>query len=88
MNDEQITSYAGDNGGGRMNLEDFRQGLRALMTLDFEVLVEAGIFAEWQADDWQTFRRDPFRSFFYADEETTDKIWNLIQSRQPQRKAA
>ena len=37
-----------------------------------EELVEAGIFAEWPAEAWQTFRRDPFRSFFY-DQDTTDK---------------
>lgn len=49
-----------------MSLEEFREGLRALMALDFQALVEAGIFDEWQAEAWQTFRRDPFRSFFYA----------------------
>ncbi len=77
-----------NNSGGRMSLQDFRQGLRALMALEFEELGEAGVFADWQAQEWQTFRRDPFRSFFYADEETTDTIWRLLQLQQKQREAA
>jgi hypothetical protein len=47
-----------------MILEDFRSGLASLMSLDFEELVAAGVFHEWQGKDWETFRRDPFRSFF------------------------
>ena len=62
----------------RMTLEEFHNGLRILMNLDFDDLVKAGAFHEWQADAWQNFRRDPFRSFIRADEETVDIIWDLI----------
>ena len=43
-----------------MTLEEFHNGLRILMNLDFDDLVKAGAFHEWQADAWQNFRRDPF----------------------------
>ena len=56
--------------------------------LDFDELVADGAFTEWQSDAWQSFRRDPFRSFLYADDETKDIIWNRIQARQSKRKAA
>ena len=77
-----------NDAGGRMSLEEFNQGLRSLISLDFDELVADGAFADWQSDAWQSFRRDPFRSFLYADDETKDIIWNRIQSRQPKRKAA
>ena len=71
--------------GGHMSLEEFNQGLRSLISLDFDELVADGAFAEWQSDAWQDFRRDPFRTFLHADEETVDIIWDMVQARQPQR---
>ncbi len=84
---EDVPAPAGHN-SNRMSLEDFRRGLASLMSLDFEELVAAGVFHEWQGKDWETFRRDPFRNFFYADEAAADAIWSLIESRQLKRLAA
>lgn len=74
--------------GGRMSLEEFHNGLRILLNLDFDDLVRAGVFDEHRVDEWEKFRLDPFRTFIRADEETAERIWELIQARQQHRRAA
>lgn len=81
------TVAPGDN-GGRMSMDEFHNGLRILLSLDFSELVKAGVFHRGQTDKWEQFQRDPFRFFIRADEETTDILWSLIQARQSSRKAA
>jgi hypothetical protein len=80
-------SNPGDN-GGRMSMDEFHNGLRILLSLDFSDLVKAGVFYDWQTDEWDKFQRDPFRFFIRTDEETADALWAAIQARQSKRKAA
>lgn len=51
------------------------------MCLDFDGWQRPEV-NEWQAKDWETFRRGQFRAFFYADEAAADTIWSLIQEYQ------
>jgi len=74
--------------GGRMSVDEFHNGLRTLLSLDFSDLVKAGVFHDWQTDKWDQFQRDPFRFFIRTDEETADALWAIIQARQSKRKAA
>jgi len=74
--------------GGRISLDEFHNGLRILLNLDFRDLVQARVFLPDDNEAWQRFQRDPFRFFIRADEEVVDRIWDLIQSRQPERRAA
>ena len=74
--------------GGRISLDEFHNGLRILLNLDFRDLVQAGVFKPNDDEAWQRFQRDPFRYFLRADEDAADRIWELIRSRQPDRRAA
>ena len=51
-----------------MSLEEFRQGLASLLSLQFGDLVKVGIFAEWQAVDYEKFWSEPFHGFYYGGE--------------------
>jgi hypothetical protein len=79
--------HHGDN-GGRMSMDEFHNGLRTLLSLDFADLVKAGVFHGWQTDKWDQFQCDPFRFFIRTDEKTADALWAIIQARQSKRKAA
>ncbi len=74
--------------GGRLSIEEFHNGLRILLNLDFDDLAKAGVFEVSQIDRWQQFQRDPFRFFIRTDEETADALWRLIQERMKRRAAA
>lgn len=86
MSNSQPMKHGGN--GGRMSMDEFHNGLRTLLSLDFSDLVRAGVFHDWQTDKWEQFQRDPFRFFIRTDEVTADAIWAIIQARQSKRKAA
>ena len=60
-----------------MNRLAFQEAVRRLHCIDFDPLVAAGIMA---ADDprWREFRDNPVGFMIRADDETADKLWDLI----------
>jgi hypothetical protein len=60
---------------------EFRNRLCILRSIDRHELVEAGAIG---ADDdamWRTFAADPYRWFLLRDDETAEKLWQLIERR-------
>jgi hypothetical protein len=55
--------------------------LRILVSLDLPDLTAAGVMRAGDHNAWGTFRRDPFRWFIRADDETACKVWTLIERR-------
>jgi hypothetical protein len=66
-----------------MTFEQFHNALRILLCIDRRELEQIGVI-EGPSDneEWDAFRRDPFRWFIRADDETAGKVWRLIQKRQ------
>ena len=64
-----------------MRLSEFHNALRILINLDAHDLEAAGIIKRGDHNAWGTFRRDPFRWFIRADDETARKLFTLIERR-------
>jgi hypothetical protein len=53
-----------------MEMHEFRDTLKKLSFVDKQ---------DWMSDaTWAAFTADPVRSFIKADDETADRLWNLI----------
>lgn len=60
---------------------EFHHGLRILVNIDRDQLVNAGLIKPHDHNAWGEFRRDPFRWFIRADDERAEKLWTLIERR-------
>lgn len=66
-----------------MQLAEFLNALRIMLSIDQDELIAAGVIpaGDWMA--WRRFRSDPFRWFIRdADDEAASKLWALIERRQ------
>lgn len=71
-----------------MTLREFHNALRILTSIDRWELEEIGVVKTTGAiikrhEQWEAFQRDPYRFFIRADNETAEKLWRLIEARQP-----
>jgi hypothetical protein len=69
-----------------MEMDIFHNNLRILLNIEFQELVQFKVFNEEDIDvnsKWTAFQRNPFKFFIRADTESANKIWGLIQARQP-----
>ncbi len=66
-----------------MTFQEFRNGLCILRSIDQHELAEAGILEQTNAyiEEWCRFRDHPVDWLLRADDETTDKLWALMQRR-------
>lgn len=70
-------------------LRRFHNAMRILLNLDRDEIETEGVInlLDAAADaKWERFRTDPFRFFVRADDATAEKLWTIIEKRQPQRK--
>jgi hypothetical protein len=55
--------------------DEFHARLRSLLNIDYDDV-------PWMSvGDWTSFREDPFRFFIRCDDETAEKIWQLVERR-------
>jgi hypothetical protein len=59
--------------------------LRLLASIDKSELRAVGAFAPDLDGMWPIFRGDPFRTLMKASDDDADRIWRIIQERQPER---
>jgi hypothetical protein len=64
-----------------IRMADFHNMLRIMTSLDAHDLEAAGVIQRGDHNAWGTFRRDPFRWFIRADDETARKLWTVIERR-------
>ena len=57
----------------------FHNALRILINIDRHDLVGAGVGGH----HWPAFRKDPYRWFIAATDADAERVWLLIESRQP-----
>lgn len=67
----------------------FYNACRILMNLDMDELVRAGVLRAGifggAGSEWHRFNSDPLTFLAKLDDPTADKLWTLIQARQPER---
>lgn len=66
-----------------MTLAEFHNALRILTSIDRYELVAFKVIDPDDGAAWQAFRTDPFRWFIRADDERAERLWRIIQARQP-----
>ena len=66
-----------------MDARRFSNALRIMTSLDRHELVGAGVIAAEDAAGWCGFAGDPFRAVLRFDDERQQRLWALIESRQP-----
>lgn len=67
-----------------MDLVEFHNGLRILINLDLHDLKAEGLFTEPgknSADNWHSFRDNPWRYFIKASDNEVNRIWLAMQKR-------
>ena len=64
-----------------IRMAEFHNMLRIMVNLDRPDLEAAGIIPRGDHNAWGSFRRDPFRWFIRADDQTARKLFTLIQNR-------
>lgn len=64
-----------------MDLRDFHNRLRIMISIDRHELEAAGVIAHGDHNAWGTFHRDPFRWLIRCDDESAAKLWALIERR-------
>lgn len=64
-----------------MFMRQFHNGLRVLLNLDRDELVQAGVIAPGDDDAWYEFAGCPFRWFIRAPDEKAGRLWQLMQRR-------
>jgi hypothetical protein len=72
-----------------MTAHEFVNACRILMNLDKHVLEEAGVLKPGQVGGscWERLNRDPFMFLLKLDDDRLERLWTLIEARQPKRKA-
>ncbi|TXH51334.1 MAG: hypothetical protein E6Q97_18745 [Desulfurellales bacterium] len=69
-------------------LRRFHNAMRILLNLDRDEIETEGVInmLDAAADaKWERFRTDPFRFFIACDDATAEKLWAMIEKRQPKR---
>lgn len=62
----------------------FLNAIRILLNIDKHELVDAGIMHDHEGgNDWNRFNRDPLMFIIKLDDDKLEKLWCLIESRQP-----
>lgn len=64
-----------------MTFREFHNGLRILLNLDRQDLVDAGVIRPDDHNAWGDFRRNPFRWFIQGSDTQAEKLWVLMQKR-------
>jgi hypothetical protein len=64
-----------------MSFHRFHNALRILLSTDRVDLDDAGL--PLNNADWAKFQADPFRFFIKANDTTAQKLWALVEARQP-----
>ena len=59
----------------------FVNGLKILRSIDLHELEEVGI--ELRGIGWEVFMRDPFRWMIRASDADRERLWRVIEGRQP-----
>lgn len=79
--------YPASVGSGQpdMTLPEFHNALRIMLGIEREELLISGV--KMTDSQWQNFIDDPFRWLIRASDANADKLWTIIQSRQPKRGA-
>lgn len=72
-----------------MNARTFVNACRIIMNLDKHVLEAAGVLKPGQVggSDWDRLNRDPFMFLLKLPEDRLERLWTLIEARQPKRTA-
>lgn len=68
-----------------MSLALFHNALRILLNLERFNLQDGGVISVRDDAAWLRFSNDPFRWFIAASDEQKRALWNVIESRQPER---
>jgi len=66
-----------------IKFREFHNALRIMTNIDRDELERAGIIAANDHNAWGTFARDPYRWMIRASDEKAEKLFYMIQSRQP-----
>ena len=63
----------------------FLNGMKILLNLDFHDLKDRGIMdaAALKDGQWEKFRADPFRWMMHVEDDRAEKLYALIEARQP-----
>lgn len=64
-----------------MEFREFHNGLRILINIDRDELVDAGVLDRNDFHGWLKFGADPFRWFVKASDEQAGKLWALMKKR-------
>jgi hypothetical protein len=56
----------------------FHNRLRKLLNIDQLVLVDAGVMAANDTEQWLAFQRDPWRWFIRADDARAALVWRIM----------
>ncbi len=66
-----------------MTLREFLNALRILRSVDRYELIDAGVIDRLDVSGWSLFKSDPFRWINLTDYKTAEKLWTIIEGRQP-----
>jgi len=61
----------------------FEMGLRTLLSLDMQELVDAGAIVDRDYAAWDAFKADPVRWMLTADDPTAHAVWTAIWRHRP-----
>ena len=64
-----------------MDLRAFRNRLCVLSSIDQPELVDAGITAIADPNEWYLFSNNPYRWLLRADDDVAAKLWALVERR-------
>lgn len=73
-----------------MTLPEFSNACRILYNIDFSELIAAGVIAEdeYAEDEWRSFLVNPVSWFIRASDDQQEKLFGIIESRQPKKERA
>lgn len=66
-----------------MTLRAFHNALRILLNIDRDELEAAGVIPRGDHNAWGDFRQNPWRFFIRAPDPAAEKLWAMIEARQP-----
>lgn len=66
-----------------MQFAEFHNALRIMHSIDLHEIHDAGI--EMNAADWSAFQVSPARWLIRASDNDAEKLWTIIERRQPRR---
>lgn len=66
----------------------FHNALRTLWNLDRDVLVAAGVLDADDDGGWKAFRDYPHNQAIRLNDERFERLWALVESRQPKESAS